>query len=68
MPIVKLIEVEAKSEKSWEEATQNALKEASETIRNIQSIHIKDLQAEVRNNEIVGYKIDATIAFEITRG
>ncbi len=68
MAITKLIEIEAQSKKSWEDATKNALVEASETVRNIQEIHIKDFKAEVQGNDIVNYKIDATIAFMIDRG
>jgi flavin-binding protein dodecin len=41
MSVVKVIEVLAQSEKSWEDAAQQALKVASKTIRNIQSIYIE---------------------------
>lgn len=39
--MVKVIEVIASSEKGFTEATENALKEASKTVKNIQSIYVK---------------------------
>jgi flavin-binding protein dodecin len=65
MAIVKVIEVLAQSENSWEEATQEALREASKSVRNIQSIYIKEFQAVVENNRIVNYRINAKISFLI---
>lgn len=67
MAIVKVIEVLAQSEKGWEEAAQEALKEASKSVRNIQSIYIKEFQATVENNQIVNYRINAKISFVIEK-
>lgn len=63
MAIVKVIEVLAQSEKSWDDAAEQALKEASKTIRNIQSIYVKDFQAIVENNRITNYRINAKVSF-----
>ncbi len=63
MAIVKVIEVLAQSEKSWEDATQMALEEASKTVRNIQSIYIKEFQAVVENEKISTYRVNAKISF-----
>ena len=65
MAIVKVIEILAQSEQSWEHATQEALREASKTVRNIQSIYIKEFQAVVENNNVVNYRINAKISFLI---
>jgi len=63
MAIVKVIEVLAQSEKSWDDAAQVALTEALKTVRNIKSIYIKDMQAEVENDRIVNYRVNAKISF-----
>lgn len=42
MKVLKVIEVLAESSKSWEDATRNAVKEASKTVKNIRSVYIKD--------------------------
>ncbi|WP_309498769.1 dodecin family protein [Sulfurovum sp.] len=63
--IVKIIEVIAESEKSWEDAAQNAIKEASKTIKNIKSIYVKNLEAKVADNKIIKYRINAKISFVV---
>jgi len=65
MKIVKVIEVIASSDKGFTEATQEAIKEASKTVKNIKSIYIKEMNANVENNEIVSYAVNAKISFEI---
>lgn len=65
MAVVKVIEVLAQSGKSWEDAAQQALKVASKTIRNIQSIYVEGFQAIVEDNEIVNYRINAKISFVV---
>ncbi len=62
--IVKVIELLTQSEKSWEDAAQNAVTEASKTVRNIRSIYIKEFEAAVENGKITQYRINAKIAFE----
>jgi dodecin len=63
MSIVKVIEILAQSDKGWEDAAQQALKETSKTVRNIQSIYIKEFQAIVENNQIVNFRVNAKISF-----
>jgi len=65
MSIVKVIELIAESESSWEDATKNALNEAKKTVQNIQSIYVKDMKAIVGNNEIKKYRLNAKISFTI---
>ena len=62
-PMVKVIEVLAQSETGWEDATKAALAEASKSLRNIQSIYIKEMQAIVEGDRIVQYRINAKISF-----
>lgn len=63
MAIVKVIEVLAQSSESWEAATEEALREASKTVRNIESIYVKEFQADVQDNEIVNYRVNAKVSF-----
>lgn len=66
MSIVKVIEVIATSNKSFEDATKEALKEAAKSVKNIKSIYVKDFNAKVENNEIVSYGVNAKISFVVT--
>lgn len=63
--VVRVIEVLAQSEKSWEDAAKNALNEASKTLRHIRSIYVKEFEAKVENDEITEYRINAKITFDL---
>jgi hypothetical protein len=63
MAVVKVIEILAESEIGWEAATQEAVAEAAKTVKNIQSVYIKEFQAIVRNDKITTYRVDAKISF-----
>ncbi len=65
MSIVKVIEVIAGSEKSFDDAVNNALKEASKSVKNIQSIYVKEMKAKVDNNKIVSYGVNAKVSFKV---
>lgn len=61
--MLKVIEVLAESDKSWEDAAANAVAHAGRTVKGIKSIYLKDMQAKVENNKIVTYRINANISF-----
>ncbi len=63
--IVKVIEVLAQSNESWEDAAQKAVTEASKSVRNIKSIYIKEKSAKVTDGKISKYRITAKISFVI---
>ena len=65
MSIVKIIEVIASSEKSFDDATRNAVKEASKSVKNIKSVYIKEMDANVTDNEIVSYGVNAKVSFTV---
>lgn len=65
MTMLKVIEVLAQSEKSWEDAAQNAVDEASKTVRGVKSIYIKEKEATVENGKIALYRVNAKISFLI---
>jgi flavin-binding protein dodecin len=63
--VVKVIEVLAQSNKSWEDAANNALKEASKSVKDIKSINIVNTSAKVEKSKIVKYRITAQISFVV---
>jgi dodecin len=63
MSLVKVIEVIAESNESWEAAAQEAIRIASKSVRNIKHIYVKEMQAIVDNNQIVTYRLNAKISF-----
>jgi flavin-binding protein dodecin len=60
---IKVLELLARSDTSWEDAVQVALKQASETVSNIQTIYVKEFLAVVEDEEIVDYQINAKVTF-----
>lgn len=67
MAVVKVIEILAESDKSWEDATNMAVAEAAKTVRNIQAVYIEGFQAIVENNEVVRYRVDAKVSFLVEK-
>lgn len=65
MSMLKVIEVLAESDKSWEDAAQFAVDKANESVRNVRSIYIKNLEAQVKNGKISKYRINGKISFEL---
>ncbi|WP_276958334.1 dodecin family protein [Allomeiothermus silvanus] len=65
MAVVKVIEIIAESTKSWEDAAQQALEEASKTVRGIRSIWVQDLQAIVEDGNIVAYRANCKLSFVV---
>ncbi len=65
--LVKVVEVIGTSDKGFTEATRNAVDEAAKTLKNIKSIYIMHMNANVENNEIVSYAVNAKISFVIER-
>ncbi|MBX2923325.1 MAG: dodecin domain-containing protein [Chitinophagaceae bacterium] len=65
MPIVKVIEVIASSEKGIDDAIQQAVAEASKTIRNIDSVYVKDIKAHVKDGKVASYGCICKISFRV---
>lgn len=66
MAVLKVIEVLSSSEKSWEDATKIAVKKASKSVKNIKSVYIQDQSASVKDGEVVDFRVNLKITFEIS--
>lgn len=65
MSIVKVIEVIASSEKGLEDAIQNAVTEVSKTVRNLDSIFIKDIKCHIKDGKIQSYGVICKVSFRV---
>ena len=63
--IAKVIEIIAESDKSWDDAAQSALTEASKTVDDIKEIWVSGMKAIVENNAIARYRLTARITFVV---
>lgn len=66
MAVIKVIEIMANSSKSWEDATQNAVKHAAKTVKNIKSVYVNEQTAVVSGENITDYRVNVKISFEVS--
>jgi len=65
MSIVKVIEVIASSEKSFDDAVIQCVNEVSKTIHNIDSVYVKDFKVHVKDGKPFSYGIICKVSFRV---
>ncbi len=65
MPIVKIIEVIASSDKGIDDAIRQAVTEASKTVRNIDSVYVQDIKAHVKDGQVTTFGCVCKISFRL---
>ena len=65
MAVLKVIEVMASSENSWEDAVRNAVKTAAKTVKGIRSVWIQDQNAVVKDGNISEFRVTCKLTFEV---
>ena len=65
MAVLKVIEVLSNSDKSWEDATQKAVKEAAKTVKNIRSVYVQDQSAIVNGDDVTEFRVNLKLTFEV---
>lgn len=61
--IVKVIEIIAQSDKSFDDAVKNAVTEVSKTVDGVKEIWVSSMKAIVENNRITEYRITGKVSF-----
>ena len=64
-PIVKVLEVIAESDKSFDDAAQQAVREAGQSVRSMKSIWIDNFSGVIDGDRIVQYRVNAKISFVV---
>lgn len=62
--VYKVIELVGSSEKSWEEAVNNAVSQVAQTIRDIRICEVIELDTKIVENKIVAYRARVKISFK----
>ena len=57
MSVARVTEIIASSPKSFDDAMNNGIKRATETLENLTSVWIKDQSVDIKNNKVVEYKV-----------
>ncbi|MCC6686693.1 MAG: dodecin domain-containing protein [Fimbriimonadaceae bacterium] len=63
MAVAKIIEISASSDKSFEDAVQQGVQRAHDTLKNVKSAWIQDQQVEVENGQITEYRVIMKVTF-----
>lgn len=63
MSIAKVIEITSESTSSFEDAIEQGVAKAAETVHNLRGAWIKDQQVLIENDQIVGYRVDLKLTF-----
>lgn len=65
MAVLKVIELLASSEISWEDAAQKGIAKASKSLKGIRSVYVKDHSAAVNDGKITEYRVNLKLTFEL---
>lgn len=65
MTAVKVVKVLGTSEESWNDAADEAVREASKTIEDIHGVELEDQTAQVENGEVTEYRATVEVAFPV---
>ncbi len=64
-PMLKIIELQADSNSGWQEAADQVIKVASNTVRGIRTVRVDSFEAQVAEGLIVNYRVTAKVLFEL---
>ena len=68
MAVVKFIELSGRSSESFEDAVRQTVERASQTIRNIQSVWVKEFEGVVENNRVTQFQVVVKLSFLVGEG
>jgi dodecin len=68
MPIARVTELSATSDQSFEDAINQGVNRATNTLRNVESAWIKDMNVMIENGNIAAYKVNLAITFVLEEG
>ena len=63
MTVIKIIELVGVSNKGLQDAVENAVNEASKTVRNMKGVDILSWTGKIENNIIIEYRANVKISF-----
>jgi len=67
LAVLNTIELEGVSAESWKDAAEEALREASKTLRNIRRMDILGTSAVVEGGEVTEFRTQVRLVFEVER-
>jgi flavin-binding protein dodecin len=68
MPVARVTELSATSDQSFEDAINQAVDRVTQTLRNVESAWVKDMNVMIENGNITAYKANLLITFVLEEG
>ena len=65
MSVARVTELSATSETSFEDAINQAVARATQTLRGVEGCWVKDMNVLISDGQIRGYKVNVAITFEL---
>jgi flavin-binding protein dodecin len=66
--IYKVIQLVGSSDKSWEDAAQNAVEKAGQTLRDLRIAEIEKLDMKVENGKVTAFRARVNLSFKYGGG
>jgi flavin-binding protein dodecin len=63
--VIKVLDLVGTSRESWQQAAENAVREAARTVDHITGIEVVNMTADVENGEITSYSANVKVAFAV---
>jgi dodecin len=63
MSVARIVELSAKSDKSFEDAIQQGIERATATLRHVTAAWIKEQEVDIENGRITAYKVNMMVTF-----
>ena len=68
MSVARVTELSAVSENGFEEAINQAIARANQTLRGVEGAWVKDMNVMIEDGIIVGYKVNLAVTFVLEDG
>ena len=61
--VAQITEISSISEKSFEDAIQQGITQATQSLQNVQGAWVKEQEVKIENNQVVGYKVNLMVTY-----
>ncbi len=63
--VIKVLDLVGTSKESWQQAAENAVREAARTVEHITGIEVANMTADVQDGQITGFSANIKLAFAV---
>ena len=65
MSVARVTEISAKSETSFEDAVEQGVARATQSLRNVRSAWIKEQRVDIADGQVSSYQVNMMVTFEL---